>query len=228
MLRSIRGHFRSNVVGYIALFFALSLGTAWAATELERNEVKSRHLKNGGVKTKDLANDVVTSPKVANASLLGEDFAAGQLPQGPEGAEGPPGSEGPPGRTGAPGSPGQDATKLFGSIVDPLFNDNSTAVVGYGTGVTSVNDPPGTGSASNHEYLVTFSRSVTNCVVHATAGSGDPLTTSAGSNAALPIISMTSGTPEQVRLTFYQYTHAANAAGAAVPVDTSFLVSAFC
>jgi formylglycine-generating enzyme required for sulfatase activity len=81
----------SNVVSVISLLFALGLGTAWAATELGRNEVKSKHIKNAGVKTKDLANNSVTSPKVADGSLQDQDFAPGQLPQGPQGPQGEPG-----------------------------------------------------------------------------------------------------------------------------------------
>jgi hypothetical protein len=97
----------ANVVSVIALLFAIGLGGAWAATELSKNEVKSKHLKNKGVKTKDLANNAVTSPKVANGSLQGEDFAAGQLPQG---------EEGPPGARGAPGQDGEDAVDLWATI----------------------------------------------------------------------------------------------------------------
>ena len=79
--------------GVVALFVALG-GTAYAAIELERNDVKSKHIRDGGVKTQDLKDSAVTSPKVANGSLLGEDFAAGQLPQGPQGEPGEPGQNG--------------------------------------------------------------------------------------------------------------------------------------
>ena len=79
-MEKLREHLRNNVVGYLALFVALS-GTAYAAVELGKNDVRSRHIKNGQVKVKDLASDAVTSPKVADGSLLGKDFAAGQLPQ---------------------------------------------------------------------------------------------------------------------------------------------------
>ncbi|HEV3008614.1 MAG TPA: hypothetical protein VGX52_06235, partial [Burkholderiales bacterium] len=43
-----------NLVAYVALFFSLGLGTAWA---LERNSVKSKHIVNGQVKSVDVAND---------------------------------------------------------------------------------------------------------------------------------------------------------------------------
>ena len=44
----IRAHLRGNVVGYLALFFALSLGTAWA---LAPNSVTSRAIKTNAVKS---------------------------------------------------------------------------------------------------------------------------------------------------------------------------------
>jgi hypothetical protein len=99
-------HIRSNVVGYIALFFALSLGTAWAATELAKNEVKSKHIGKGQVKKADLANNSVTSPKIADGSLLNQDFASGQLPTGPQGEPGPQGERGIQGEQGLRGEQG--------------------------------------------------------------------------------------------------------------------------
>jgi hypothetical protein len=106
----VREHLRANVVGYVALFFALGLGSAWAATELGKNEVRSRHLRNAGVKAKDLAADAVTSPKVADGALLGADFAPGELPRGPQGEPGPPGETGPPGARGPRGERGPSGT----------------------------------------------------------------------------------------------------------------------
>jgi hypothetical protein len=57
-------------------------------------------IKANSVGTKQLKNNAVTSPKVADGSLLGEDFAAGQLPAGAPGAAGAPGPTGPQGATG--------------------------------------------------------------------------------------------------------------------------------
>ena len=80
MLVALRRHLRQQFVGCIALFFALGLGSAWAATELGKGDVKSRHIGNREVKGTDLAKGAVTSPKVADGTLLAVDFAAGQLP----------------------------------------------------------------------------------------------------------------------------------------------------
>ena len=55
MSAGIRAHFRSNVVGYVALFIALG-GTSYA---LSRNSVKSKHIAPGAVKRSDVNADHV-------------------------------------------------------------------------------------------------------------------------------------------------------------------------
>ncbi len=67
---ALRTHLRSNVVGYVALFFAMSLGTAWA---LGTNSVRSKHIVNGQVKASDVANGAIGSAKVSDNSLTGAD-----------------------------------------------------------------------------------------------------------------------------------------------------------
>lgn len=66
MNRDIAQHLRSNIVGYIALFVALS-GTAYAA--VGTNSVKSKHIVNGQVKEADLGTDAVTNAKVADNAI---------------------------------------------------------------------------------------------------------------------------------------------------------------
>jgi hypothetical protein len=102
--RWIPGH--ATIVAYLALLVALG-GTSVAAVQLARNSVKSRHIARGEVKRSDLGRNAVTSAKVRDGSLLGVDFAPGQLPAGPKGDTG---ARGPQGGTGAPGAPG--ATKV--------------------------------------------------------------------------------------------------------------------
>jgi hypothetical protein len=71
----------SNVVSVTALIFALGVGGAWAATELSKNEVKSKHIGSGQVKAKDLGKNAVSSPKIANDSVTGADIDESDLGQ---------------------------------------------------------------------------------------------------------------------------------------------------
>lgn len=68
MGQRVRAHLRGNVVGYVALFFALTLGTAYA---LDKNEIKSKHIGKGQVKKQDLGKAAVTHPKLAKNAVDG-------------------------------------------------------------------------------------------------------------------------------------------------------------
>lgn len=80
LLRSLRPS-PALLVALLALVVATG-GTAYAAVELRQNSVLSKHIKNGQVKTKDLANASVTGAKVKDGSLTATEFAPGQLPSG--------------------------------------------------------------------------------------------------------------------------------------------------
>lgn len=67
---------RAMLVALLALLVALG-GSSYAAVTLSKNSVTSKHIKNGQVKRADIANNAVTSAKVANATLLADDFEAG-------------------------------------------------------------------------------------------------------------------------------------------------------
>ncbi len=69
-------HLRSNVIGYLALFCALSLGTAYA---LDRNSVRSKHIKRAAVKTSDLGPGAVTAEKLAPDSVSGSNVVDDSL-----------------------------------------------------------------------------------------------------------------------------------------------------
>ena len=93
----------ANVMSLTALFIALG-GTSYAVTQLDKNSVRSKHIRNGQVKRADLARNAVNSSKVGNGTLLAQDFAPGQLPrgaQGPQGIQGVQGEQGPAGENGA-------------------------------------------------------------------------------------------------------------------------------
>jgi len=77
-------HARANVVGYIALFFALGSGTAMAANtvfsaDIVNGEVKSIDIGGGEVGTTDIANNAVTGAKVADEGLGNVDLKAGSV-----------------------------------------------------------------------------------------------------------------------------------------------------
>ena len=128
MLHTIRTRLSyANVVSTLCLFVLLG-GGAYAATQLEKNSVKSKHLKNGGVKKRDLAKRSVDSRKVVDGSLLGADFAAGQIPAGPRG---------PQGERGAQGLPG--TARAYGSVAQTGVLSSSRNVVG----VTGGDSPDG-------------------------------------------------------------------------------------
>src|SRR4051794_38178050 len=69
MSTSVRGHIRSNIVGYIALFCFVIGGTAIGSTHLSKNSVKSKHIVNGQVKEGDLADGSVVTVKLADGSV---------------------------------------------------------------------------------------------------------------------------------------------------------------
>jgi hypothetical protein len=104
----------ANVMASIAVFIALGAG-AYAAG-LGKDSVKAKQIKAGAVKTDELANDAVTSPKVANGSLRTEDFAVGQLPSGAQGPQGTPGSQGATGPRGATGIQGVAGRSALSSL----------------------------------------------------------------------------------------------------------------
>ena len=70
MANRIRDHIRSNVVGYVALFVALS-GTAYAVDGPlpGQNQVGSQDIINSEVKTLDVLDNTLTGADVNEASL---------------------------------------------------------------------------------------------------------------------------------------------------------------
>jgi hypothetical protein len=94
----------ANVTATVALFIALG-GSSYAAIELSKNSVRSKQIASGQVKRSDIGKNAVNTKKVKPASLLAEDFKAGELSAGPQGPHGP---QGPAGEDGAPGPTGDD------------------------------------------------------------------------------------------------------------------------
>ena len=75
-MTTIRRHLQSNAVGYVALFIALGLGTAYGASkvgpnDIAKNAIHSKHIKNGQVKEADLQR--ARFVKVRDNPLTGDD-----------------------------------------------------------------------------------------------------------------------------------------------------------
>jgi hypothetical protein len=90
------------VVALLALFSSLG-GSAFAALNLPTNSVGSKQLRNDSVTGAKLHSGAVNASKVEAHSLQAVDFAAGQLPAGPQGPQGHGGRKGRRGRR--PGRP---------------------------------------------------------------------------------------------------------------------------
>jgi hypothetical protein len=197
MRKGFRGRLSfANVTAAIALFVALG-GASYAIT-LPKNSVGKREIEPRAVGAAEIARAAVRGSEVRNHSLGPEEFE--ELP------------EGPPGPIGPPGVAGSDATKLFAYIREPAVS--APPVVQYGSGVTGVTRD------SLGSYVVTFDRSMENCVVVADTGFGDP----SGETQlvrSVPEIIMTAGGPADVRLNWARNDN--NQAQ-----NTSFLIAGFC
>jgi hypothetical protein len=110
-------HLRRNAVAYLALFVALGGTSAYAANELlPKGSVGAKQIRKAAVSAKKLKANAVTTDKVADRTLLAEDFAPGVLggvagpgtsgSDGATGAAGAAGPRGPQGETGARGETG--------------------------------------------------------------------------------------------------------------------------
>jgi hypothetical protein len=185
MLSRFRRPQPATMISLLALFVALG-GSSYAAVTLSRNSVLSSTIKNGQVKSADIATNAVSSTKVKNGSLRTVDFAAGQLragPAGPAGATGQAGPAGPKGDKGDKGDPGEPATRLWAAV-----QGGTTGTILRGSGAVSVAKFGGTG-----QYRVTFDRNIRNCAWVATPG--DPTTDGSwgsvtGDTAATSVLSI--------------------------------------
>jgi hypothetical protein len=97
-------HIRNNAYGLVAIFIALT-GSAYAVSQTPKNSVTSKSIKNGQVKTKDVADNGLTGVDIDESTLNGIQGPAGaQGARGATGAQGPQGAAGQTGATGPAGS----------------------------------------------------------------------------------------------------------------------------
>ena len=64
-------------------------GTSYAAVQLGKNSVRSKHIKNGEVKRSDIARGAVDSRRIANGTVAAEDLAPSAKTAGPQGPRAP-------------------------------------------------------------------------------------------------------------------------------------------
>jgi hypothetical protein len=77
MQNRVTEHIRSNVVGYLALFFALTGGVAWATHPGGANTISSTDIINGEVRNADLGADAVASGKIDDRQVKNADLSIG-------------------------------------------------------------------------------------------------------------------------------------------------------
>jgi hypothetical protein len=64
----IRAHLRNNVIGYVALFFALTMGTAYATHPGGANTISTDDIIDGEVRQADIQNGTVTTADISNSN----------------------------------------------------------------------------------------------------------------------------------------------------------------
>jgi hypothetical protein len=69
----------ANLAATVALLLAVGGSSVYAAGQLGKNDVRSKNIAPGAVKTSDLAKSAVTSRKVRNGTLRTADVASGVI-----------------------------------------------------------------------------------------------------------------------------------------------------
>ena len=130
-----RGATFANVTACLALFIALGTG-AYAAITLPKNSVRSKHIKDGQVKSRDIGNGTILAKDLSSTILGGSNGSDGlQGPAGPQGPQGPAGTNGVDGAQGPQGVQGiQGEAGPRGAAI--VATGNVSQVVGTG-GVNS-------------------------------------------------------------------------------------------
>ncbi len=150
MLGRLSRHVRSNVIGYLALFVALS-GSAYAVTA-PRNSVGSKSIRNGQVKSQDLQDNGVAGVDLQDNGVQSADIQDG----GVQSVDLAPGAV----------QPGNLAAAAIGAPGFAKISSGGTVV--SGRGVTGVAHTSGTG-----HYCITTSFPAQIAVASLDIGAGD-------------------------------------------------------
>jgi hypothetical protein len=86
----LRGHIRSNIVGYVALFLTLSTGSAVAlrgtnsvfTDDIVNGAVKTQDINDGGVRSLDVRNDTLQNGGLQAADLRSDSVGGGEVIDG--------------------------------------------------------------------------------------------------------------------------------------------------
>jgi hypothetical protein len=200
----------ANVMATVAVFVAFG-GSSYAAVKLAANSVKSSTIKDGEVKTRDLAGNAVTSDRVKDASLLATDFAAAQLPRGETGPQGPQGLQGEKGEKGDKGEQGgaaQPEITTFTNYVVVPTDQTKTAVLSLPGGFTvscisngsTVEQAwvDGTGEWAGNVVYTTTAAGLTSAGVGDVAGGGTDFAGAVAGTARFQFVNSRSATPTRV------------------------------
>jgi len=79
MARRIREHLRRNVVGYVALFFTLSMGTAYATHPGGADTISSADIINDNVNSADVRNDTLANGGLQAVDLRPDSVGSSEL-----------------------------------------------------------------------------------------------------------------------------------------------------
>jgi hypothetical protein len=151
MSARLRSHVRNNVIGYLALFVALS-GSAYAVTA-PRNSISSKSIRNGQVRSPDLQDNGVAGIDLQDGGVQSGDIQDG----GVQSIDLAPGAvQATNLAAGAIGAPGFARISSSGSVLS-------------GRGVAGVTHTNGTGT-----YCITMNFTPQVAVASADAGPGTP------------------------------------------------------
>jgi hypothetical protein len=204
----------ANVMSVSAVFIALG-GSAVAITQLPKDSVGARQIKEGAVR----------SAEVKDFSLQADDFVKGTLLKGDKGDKG---EQGPAGQPGTPGALGTPATKVYAFIrtggccggAPPL--DPPKIINGHGVTAAKI--------ISTGQYEITFDTSllpggtVENCVPVASLGTID----AAGSLAGVLTFNRASGLPDNKLVGFFRNTAGAPTALSSGGGSDGFSIALLC
>ena len=142
------------VLSFLALAVAVS-GTAYAAHQLGRHDVRTYNLAPESVTKSKIAEDAVNGWRVKDGTLRAKDFRPGELPAGatgPRGEDGPAGPAGPAGSAGPAGPAG------------PAGEAGATGA----TGPAGQAGPAGSAGAAYAEYAAAAPNSIAIPILSAT------------------------------------------------------------